>query len=98
VTRGDQAPRLDWTAQRVILGRPVAVWQVSLAALLAVRFVTSVGFSFSGPFVPLLVRHLGVTEPGAVARWSGMLMGLGPLRAVVASPLWGRLTGVRQSR
>src|SRR5207249_11646174 len=39
----------------------------------------------------LLVRHLGVTEPGAVARWSGVLMGLGPLSAVLTSPLWGRL-------
>jgi MFS transporter, DHA1 family, multidrug resistance protein len=88
---GLPAPRLDWTAQRVVLGRPVYVWQVNLAALLAVLFVAFVGFSFSGPFVPLLVRHLGVTEPGAVARWSGVLMGLGPLSAVLTSPLWGRL-------
>ena len=75
----------------VVLGYPVAVWQLNLAALLAVLFVAFVGFSFSGPFVPLLVRHLGVTEPRAVAHWSGVLMGLGPLSAVVASPLWGRL-------
>ena len=88
---GLPAPRLDWTAQRVVLGRPVYVWQVNLAALLAVLFVAFVGFSFSGPFLPLLVRHLGVTEPGAVARWSGVLMGLGPLSAVLTSPLWGRL-------
>src|ERR687886_1981443 len=88
---GLQAPRLDWTAQRVVLGRPVYVWQLNLAALLAVLFVAFVGFSFSGPFLPLLVRHLGVTEPGAVARWSGVLMGLGPLSAVLTSPLWGRL-------
>jgi DHA1 family multidrug resistance protein-like MFS transporter len=82
---------MDWTAQRVVLGRPVYLWQVNLAALLAVLFVAFVGFSFSGPFLPLLVRHLGVTEPGAVARWSGVLMGLGPLSAVLTSPLWGRL-------
>src|SRR5215813_3631542 len=88
---GLQAPRIDWTAQRVVLGRPVSVWQLNLAALLAVLFVAFVGFSFSGPFLPLLVRHLGVTEPGAVARWSGVLMGLGPLSAVLTSPLWGRL-------
>src|SRR5262249_55065127 len=84
-------PRIDWTAQRAFLGRAVFVWQVNLAALLAVLFVAFVGFSFSGPFLPLLVRHLGVTEPGAVARWSGLLMGLGPLSAVLTSPLWGRL-------
>src|SRR5262245_48756002 len=85
------SPRIDWMAQRAFLGRPVYVWQLNLSALLAVLFVAFVGFSFSGPFLPLLVRHLGVTEPRAVALWSGVLIGLGPLSAVVTSPLWGRL-------
>src|SRR5262245_33196784 len=93
MSSGEGPPRLsiDWTAQRAFLGRPWYVWQLNLYALLAVLFVAFVGFSFSGPFLPLLVRHLGVTEPGAVARWSGVLMGLGPLSAVITSPLWGRL-------
>jgi MFS transporter, DHA1 family, multidrug resistance protein len=88
---GPHPPRIDWAAQRTVLGRPVYVWQLNFAALLAVLFVAFVGFSFSGPFLPLLVRHLGVTEPSAVALWSGVLIGLGPLSAVVASPVWGRL-------
>ena len=82
---------IDWTAQRAFLGRPWYVWQLNLYALLAVLFVAFVGFSFSGPFLPLLVRHLGVTDPRAVALWSGVLIGLGPLSAVIASPMWGRL-------
>src|SRR6266581_2004420 len=53
---GPQPPHLDWTAQRGFLGRPVSVWQLNLAALLAVLFVAFVGFSFSGPFLPLLLR------------------------------------------
>jgi hypothetical protein len=61
---GLQAPRMDWTAQRIVLGRPVYVWQLNLVALLAVLFVAFVGFSFSGPFLPLLVRHLGVSAQG----------------------------------
>src|SRR5207245_3915498 len=80
-----------WTAQRAVLGRHYFVWQLNLYALLAVLFVAFIGFSFSSPFLPLLVRHLGVTEPHAVALWSGVLIGLGPLSAVIASPLWGRL-------
>src|SRR5712692_8809521 len=88
---GSPPPRIDWTVQRVVLGRPVSVWQLNLYVLLAVLFVAFVGFSFSGPFLPLLVRHLGVTEPRAVALWSGVLIGLGPLSAVIASPVWGRL-------
>jgi MFS family permease len=73
------------------LGRSLYVWQVNLASLLAVLFVAFVGFYFSSPFLPLLVGHLGVTDPRAVAIWSGVLIGLGPASAVVASPLWGRL-------
>ena len=43
-------PRIDWTAQRAFLGCSVYIWQMNLAALLAVLFVAFVGFSFSGPF------------------------------------------------
>jgi MFS transporter, DHA1 family, multidrug resistance protein len=82
---------IDWTERRAFLGRSLYVWQVNLASLLAVLFVAFVGFYFSGPFLPLLVRHLGVTDPRAVALWSGVLIGLGPASAVIASPLWGRL-------
>ena len=82
---------IDWTEQRAFLGRSLYVWQVNLASLLAVLFVAFVGFYFSSPFLPLLVRHLGVTDPRAVALWSGVLIGLGPASAVIASPLWGRL-------
>jgi hypothetical protein len=62
---------IDWTEQRAFLGRSLYVWQVNLASLLAVLFVAFVGFYFSSPFLPLLVRHLGVTDPRAVAIWSG---------------------------
>ena len=82
---------IDWTAQRAFLGRQCYVWQLNLYALLAVLFVAFIGFSFSSPFLPLLVRQLGVTEPKAVALWSGVLIGLGPFSAVITSPLWGRL-------
>src|ERR671936_993953 len=82
---------IDWTEQRAFLGRSFYVWQVNLASLLTVLFVAFVGFYFSSPFLPFLVRHLGVTDPGAVALWSGVLIGLGPASAVMASPLWGRL-------
>ena len=84
-------PPIDWAEQRAFLGRSLYVWQVNLASLLAVLFVAFVGFYFSSPFLPLLVRHLGVTDPRAVALWSGVLIGLGPASAVIASPLWGRL-------
>src|SRR5258706_789309 len=89
----DPQPALTivWTEQRPFLGRQCYVWQLNLYALLAVLFVAFIGFSFSSPFLPLLVRHLGVTEPHAVALWSGVLIGLGPMSAVITSPMWGRM-------
>jgi MFS transporter, DHA1 family, multidrug resistance protein len=82
---------IDWAERRTLLGRQVYGWQVNLASLVAVLFVAFVGFSFASPFLPLLVRQLGVTEPRAVALWSGVLIGLGPISAMLASPFWGRL-------
>jgi MFS family permease len=81
----------DWTEQRALCGYSVYVWQINLASLLAVLFVAFVGFYFSTPFIPFLVRQLGVTDPRAVAVWSGVLIGLGRASAAIVSPLWGRL-------
>jgi DHA1 family multidrug resistance protein-like MFS transporter len=82
---------IDWTEQRAFLGRQVYVWQINLYSLLAVLFVAFIGFSFSSPFLPLLVHQLGVTDPRAAALWSGVLIGLGPMSAVITSPFWGRM-------
>jgi DHA1 family multidrug resistance protein-like MFS transporter len=90
MSQASPLPR-DWTEQRALCGYSVYVWQVNLASLLAVLFVAFVGFYFSAPFIPFLVRQLGVTDPRAVAVWSGVLIGLGPASAAIASPLWGRL-------
>ena len=53
---GPHTRSLDWTAQRVFLGRLLYVWQLNLYALLAVLFVAFVGFSFSGPFLPSVLQ------------------------------------------
>lgn len=90
MTEGEQ-PDVDWEEERTILGRRVYVWQVNLYSLLAVLFVASIGFFFSSPFLPLFVRELGVSDPGSVAIWSGILIGIGPVSAVISSPLWGRV-------
>jgi hypothetical protein len=55
----DEGPpplHMDWTAQRVFLGRPMYVWQLNLSVLLTVLFVAFVGFSFSGPFLPSVLQ------------------------------------------
>jgi len=67
------------------LGRSLYVWQVNLASLLAVLFVAFVGFYFSSPFLPLLVRHLGVTDLRAVASLTGVIVAGGALAAALSA-------------
>lgn len=67
----------------------LAGWQRNLWALVIVVFIAFVGFSFNTPFLPLYVHELGVTDPGAVALWSGVILGITPGMAAVLSPLWG---------
>lgn len=43
------------------------------------------------PFLPLYVRELGVTDPSAVAMWSGLLAAVTPAVSGLLSPLFGRL-------
>lgn len=66
-------------------------WQRNLWALALIVFTAFVGFSFVNPFLPLYVRDLGVQDPGAIAIWSGVIMGITPGIAAILSPLWGTL-------
>lgn len=54
-------------------------------------FVVFLAYAFVLPFMPLFVRELGVREEGAVALWSGVLIGVSPLLAGLLAPVWGRL-------
>lgn len=54
-------------------------------------FTAFVGFQFFAPFLPLYVQELGVKEPGRVALWSGVLLGVTPGLAGLLGPFWGRL-------
>src|SRR4051812_22852651 len=84
------ATATDWTQQRRILGRRVHIWQVNLWSLLFILLVTYIGIYFSSPFVPLMVRQLGITDPGQAAIWSGIMVGLAPVVSAISSPFWGR--------
>ena len=50
-----------------------------------------VGFQFSSPFMPLYVRELGVTDPGRIALWSGLIAAATPAVSGVLGPFFGRL-------
>jgi MFS transporter, DHA1 family, multidrug resistance protein len=66
-------------------------WQRNVWALSLCVFIAFVGFQFFSPFLPLYVRELGVTDPAAVALWSGLLAAVTPTVSGLLSPVFGRL-------
>jgi DHA1 family multidrug resistance protein-like MFS transporter len=66
-------------------------WQRNVWALTLIVFVAFVGFQFFSPFLPLYIRELGVTDPGGIALWSGVLSAVTPAISGVLSPVFGRL-------
>jgi DHA1 family multidrug resistance protein-like MFS transporter len=52
---------------------------------------TVMGATFVFPFLPIMVRTVGVTDPGQIALWSGLLIAGSQLCQTGAAPLWGRL-------
>ena len=66
-------------------------WRRNVWALALIVFVAFVGFQFFSPFLPLFVEELGVTDPGKIALWSGLLSAVTPAIAGALAPLFGRL-------
>jgi MFS transporter, DHA1 family, multidrug resistance protein len=50
-----------------------------------------IGMSMVIPFLPLFVKHLGVTEITEVKRWSGLVVSGVFITAFIATPFWGWL-------
>ncbi len=59
--------------------------------MLAVQFVIGVAFSIVPPLLPLTLPSLGVSSTESVRAWAGLLIGVSPLAAALASPIWGHL-------
>ena len=67
-------------------------WQKNLLICCVASFIVSIGMSQMGPILPLYIEELGVTDPGDVARWSGIVFGCNFVSLAIASPIWGRLS------
>lgn len=66
-------------------------WQRNLAVCLIGSFTTIVAMTLLLPFLPLYVEELGVSDPAAIAQWSGLAYGATFFAAALVAPLWGRL-------
>ena len=49
------------------------------------------GFTIVMPFLPLYFGQLGVDDPGDVAIWSGVSLGVTPAITAAMSPFWARI-------
>jgi MFS family permease len=57
----------------------------------ATSFMGYTGFTLVMPFLPLFIGQLGVTDPGQIAMWTGVSLGITPAMTAILAPAWGRL-------
>ena len=66
------------------------VWKKNMVVCCITAFIVSSGMSQMAPMLPLYIEQLGIHEPGAVARWAGIIFGANFISLTIFSPIWGR--------
>src|SRR3990172_8145735 len=66
-------------------------WRRNVYAVAGAQFIALGGGNLVFPFMPFYVRDLGVTDPGEVALWSGLLGTATGAGLFVFSLIWGSL-------
>lgn len=67
-------------------------WRKNLMVCWFAVFVVSSGMSQMAPMLPLYIEHLGVHDPAAIARWSGIVFGSNFISLAIFSPIWGKFS------
>ena len=66
-------------------------WKRNLYVVWVAELLAIAGFSVAFPFLPYYVQELGVTKPGEVELWSGIIIAAQAVTMAVFSPIWGSL-------
>ncbi len=66
-------------------------WRHTVYVIWTSQVIGMMGLAFVGPFLPLYVRELGITEESRVRFWAGLLAFAPSIMFVIFSPLWGWL-------
>ena len=67
------------------------VWRRTFWSVFVANLVTAIGMMSFLPFFPVHLAELGLEDPDAIARWTGLCAGAAPLAAALMSPFWGAL-------
>ena len=70
---------------------PAPDWRRNQIAVTAAAFVGFTGFTLVMPFLPLYFEELGTHDPGAIAVWSGVSLGVTPGITAMMAPFWARV-------
>ena len=65
------------------------IWKRNLYVVWVAELMAIAGFSVAFPFLPYYVQELGVTKPGEVEMWSGIIIAAQAVTMAVFSPIWG---------
>ncbi|TMV48434.1 multidrug efflux MFS transporter [Paenibacillus mesophilus] len=66
-------------------------WKLNLIVLWFGNFLVMAGMTMIIPFLPLYIQDLGITDPGEVAFWSGVIFAGNFVTSFLFQPLWGKL-------
>ncbi|RPI06703.1 MAG: MFS transporter [Ignavibacteriae bacterium] len=64
-------------------------WRRNLYIIWASQFLAMMGMNLVVPFLPFYIRELGITDPEAVASWSGLVYAGPFFLSFFFTPLWG---------
>ncbi len=64
-------------------------WKQNLYVIWLSQFIAMLGMSLVIPFLPFFLRDLGVSDPDALARWSGLAFSGPFFISFIATPFWG---------
>lgn len=66
-------------------------WKKTLIILWLGQVVSLMSFGFGLPFLPFYVRSLGISDPGQVKFYTGLLNMAPAVTMAIAAPIWGKL-------
>ncbi|MCL6561244.1 MAG: hypothetical protein K6U74_21140 [Firmicutes bacterium] len=73
------------------------LWKKNLYVLCLTQFLVMSSMQLIMPFLPFYIENLGVTEPGAVTVWTGIIASSATFLGNFAGPLAGGLIAARFS-